>query len=66
MMDYFGFWDGIIVVFGVVPVVVGAGLGAIWAWRDGRRGKGIIAPTVLDGAMFDICVFAGVIFVFRA
>ncbi|MCZ6771173.1 MAG: hypothetical protein O7G83_04170 [Proteobacteria bacterium] len=47
MVDYHAFWQAIVVVFGVVPLVVGAGLGAAWAWRGGRRGTRLILPSVI-------------------
>ncbi len=31
MMDYYGFWQGFILLFGVLPVVVGAIIGVLWA-----------------------------------
>ena len=38
MMDYYGFWQGFVGLFVILPVVVGAAVGAFWAWRKGRRG----------------------------
>ena len=38
MMDYYGFWQGFIILFGVLPVVVGAIIGVLWAWWNGQRG----------------------------
>ena len=49
MMDYYGFWQGIIILFGVLPVVVGAILGVLWAWQTGQRGTKLIAPAFLVG-----------------
>ena len=66
MMDYYAFWRAIVVVFGVVPLVVGAGLGAIWTWRIGRRGTGLILPTVLGGSALGFGVFVGAIVFPRA
>ena len=66
MMDYYAFWNAIVVVFGVVPLVVGAGVGAIWAWRVGRRGTRLIIPTVCGGAVLGVIVFAGAILFLRA
>ncbi len=66
MMDYHAFWQAIVVVFGVVPLVVGAGLGAAWAWRGGRRGTRLMLPTVVGGAVLGLGVFAGAILFLRA
>ncbi len=66
MMDYHAFWQALVVTFGIVPLVVGAGLGAIWGWRDGRRGTGLILPTAIGGAALGLGVFAGAILFLRA
>ena len=66
MMDYHAFWQAIIVIFGVVPLAVGAGVGAVWAWRRGRRGMRLIVPTIIGGATLGLGVFAGVILYLRA
>ena len=66
MMDYHAFWQAIVVAFGVVPLVVGTGLGAIWGWRVGRRGTGLILPTAIGGAVLGLGVFAGAILFLRA
>jgi hypothetical protein len=58
MMDYYGFWLGFVGLFIILPVVVGAGVGAFWAWRKGRRGAGLITAAILGGAMLSLCVFA--------
>ncbi len=50
MMDYYGYWQGIIILFGVLAVVVGAILGVPWAWQAGQRGTKLIAPTFLGAA----------------
>ena len=66
MMDYHAFWQAIVVIFGVVPVVLGAGIGAVWAWRRGRRGVRLILPTVIGGAVLGVIVFGGVVMFLRA
>ncbi len=66
MMDYYGFWQGFVGLFVILPVVVGAGVGAFWAWRKGRRGAGLIAAAILGGAMLSISVFAIAVLIFRA
>ena len=66
MMDYHAFWQAILVVFGVVPLVVGAGLGAIWGWCHGRRGKELILPTFLGGVVLGLGFFASVMLFLRA
>ena len=35
MTDYDGFFLGLVLYFGVVPGLVGAGLAAVWAWQRG-------------------------------
>ncbi len=66
MMDYYGFWKGFVGLFVILPVVVGAGVGAFWAWRTGRRGTGLIAAAILGGAVLSLCTFVGVVLIFRA
>ena len=66
MMDYYAFWQGFVVLFAVLPVIIGAGAGALWAWRKGRRGARLITPAILGGAGLSLCVFAGAILFFRA
>ena len=66
MMNYHGFWQGFILLFGVLPVVVGATAGAIWAWRKGRRGSKLIAPGILGGAGLSLFVFLAAVLFFRA
>ena len=66
MMDYYAFWQGFVGLFVILPVVVGAGAGAVWAWRKGRRGAGLITAALLGGAMLSLCVFAIAVVIFRA
>ena len=66
MMDYYGFWQGFIILFGVLPVVVGAIIGVLWAWQTGQRGTKLIAPAFLGAAALGLCVFAGAVLFFRA
>ncbi len=66
MMDYQGFWLGFVLLFGVLPVVVCAGGGLVWAWRAGRRGIRLILPTLLSGAGAGLFVFAVAVLFFRA
>ena len=66
MMDYHGFWQGFIVLFGVVPVVVGAIIGVLWAWWNGQRGTQLIPSAFLGAAALGLCVFAGAVLFFRA
>ncbi len=65
-MDYYGFWQGFVGLFGVLPVVIGAGVGVFWGWRKGRRGAKLIHSAFLGGAALGLCVFAGAILFFRA
>ena len=61
MMDYYGYWNGFVFAFGIVPFVVGASGGAIWAWRRGKRGAGLLPGAILGGIGLALCVFGGVI-----
>lgn len=65
-MDYYGFWYGIVVLFGALPVLVGAGIATLWAWRNGRRRYGLIAPAVLGGVLSGFCIFSAAILFLRA
>ena len=66
MMDYYGFWLGFVLLFGALPIVVGAGCGLLWAWRAGRRGARLIVPVLLGGAGAGFAVFVGAVLLFRA
>ena len=66
MMDYDGFWYGFIVLFGILPAAIGACVGAIWAWRRGRRGAQLVPAAVLGGFGLVLCIFLGAVAVFRA
>ncbi len=66
MMDYHGFWQGFIILFGVFPVAVGAIIGVLWAWGNGHRGTKLIPSAFLGAAALGLCVFAGAVLFFRA
>lgn len=66
MIDYYGFVQGFAVLFVVVPFLVGAGAGAIWAWRTGRRGSRLILPVTICGVALTVIVFAVAVLFFRA
>ena len=66
MIDYHGFWLGFLGLFVVLPAVVGAGGGLVWAWRRGGRGARLILPILVGAAMLGLCVAAGAVLVFRA
>jgi hypothetical protein len=66
MMDYQGFWQGFVILFGVLPVVVGAIIGVLWAWRKGQRGTKLIPPAFLGAVAVGLGVFAGAVLFFRA
>jgi len=65
MMDYYGFWQGFVVLFAILPAMAGAVGGAFWARRKGRRGAGLIA-ALLGGAALGLGVFLIAVLVFRA
>ena len=66
MMDYQGFWLGFVLLFGVLPVVFGAGVGLVWAWRAGRRGASLVLLGLLGGAGAGLLVFVAAVLIFRA
>jgi len=66
MMDYQGFWLGLIALFGVLPVLIGVGGGIIWARRKGRRGADIIVPAIMSGVGLGLAFFMGAILFLRA
>ena len=66
MMDYQEFWLGLVLLFGVLPVVVGAGGGLAWAWRAGRRGTRLVLPVLLGGVGAGLSVFVAAVWFFRA
>ena len=66
MMDYQGFWLGLVLLFGVLPAVVGAGGGLAWAWRAGRRGTRLVLPVLLGGAGAGLSIFGAAVLLFRA
>ena len=66
MMDYHGFWLGFVLLFGGLPFVLGAVCGLVWGWRAGRRGPGLVLPTVLGGVCFGLLAFAAAALIFRA
>jgi hypothetical protein len=63
--DYYGFWQGFLVLFGVVPFLVGALGGLLWAWRKGRRGRALIPPALFGGALLSFGLLVGAVVVFR-
>lgn len=66
MMDYQGFWLGFVLLFGVLPVVFGAGGGLVWAWCAGRRGARLVLPILLGGTSAGLSVFVAAVLLFRA
>lgn len=66
MMDYQGFWHGFLILFVVLPVLVGAALGLYWGWRNGRRGTKLIPAMALGAGATGLIVFAGAVLFFRA
>ena len=66
MMDYHGFWLGFVLLFGVLPFLLGAGCGLIWAWQAGRRGPRLVMPALLSGIGASLLIFVLTVFLFRA
>ncbi len=66
MMGYQGFWLGFVLLFGVLPVVFGAGGGLLWAWRARRRGARLVLPILLGAAGAGFSVFVAAVLLFRA
>ena len=66
MMDYQGFWLGFVLLFGVLPILIGCGGGLVWAWRDGRRGTRMVLPSLLGAFAAAVFFFLAAILFFRA
>ena len=66
MMDYYGFWQGFLLLFGLLPSGLGAGVGLIWAWKRGRRGIRLIPPALLCGFGTGLTTFVVAVLLFRA
>ena len=66
MIDYYGFMQGFAILFIAVPLIVGAGAGAIWAWRTGRHGSRLILSATICGVALTVIVFAVAVLFFRA
>jgi len=66
MMDYEGLWRGFLVLFALVPAVIGAFVGAAWGWGRGRRGAVLIGWAFLCAIALSLTVFIGAILYFRA
>jgi len=66
MMDYDGFWAGFVVLFGLLPLGIGACVAAFWARRRGARGARLVLAAFLGGVGLVLCVLLGAVLVFRA
>jgi len=66
MIDYDGFWTGFVVLFGLLPLGIGACAGALWARRRGTRGARLVFAAFLGGVGLVLCVLLGAVVVFRA
>ena len=66
MIDYYGFMQGFAVLFIAAPFVIGAGVGAVWAWRTGRRSGQVILSAAICGVASAVIVFAVAVLFFRA
>lgn len=65
MTDYHALWQAIVIAFGIVPFLVGAGVGAFWAWRTRQRGWRLVLPALAGGAVLGLAVFAATILFLR-
>lgn len=66
MMDYQGFWLGFLLLFALLPGLVGAVAGLLWARRRGRRGAQQVAPACLGAAICGLSALAGAVLFFGA
>ncbi len=66
MIDYYGFVQGFAGLFIAAPLVIGAGVGAVWAWRTGRRGGRVVLAAAVSGVALTIIVFVAAVLFFRA
>lgn len=66
MTDYHGLWRGFVLLFGLLPFLVGAGGGVLWGLRRGRRGAKLIPAALIGGAGASLLCFAVAVLVFRA
>jgi len=66
MIDYYGFAQGFALLFIAAPLVIGAGVGAVWAWRTGRRGSRLILLSTVCGVTLTVIVFVVAVLFFRA
>ena len=66
MMDYQGFWHGFLILFVGLPVIVGASIGIVWGWRNGRRGTKLIPAAFFGAVATGFIVFASAVLFFRA
>ena len=66
MIDYYGFVQGFAVLFIAAPLVIGAGVGAVWAWRTGRRGGRVVLAAAVSGVALTIIVFVAAVLFLRA
>jgi hypothetical protein len=65
MMDYQGYWQGFLLLFGILPVICGALIGLVWAYRAGKRGWRLIPSFFLGGAIAGPLFFVAAILFFR-
>ncbi len=66
MIDYFGFVQGFAALFIAAPLLIGSGIGAVWAWRTGRRGGRVILFAAACGSTLTAFVFIAAVLLFRA
>ena len=66
MIDFYGLWEGFLLLFVGLPSAIGAVVGAIWGWRRGKRGAGLITPALIGCGAMALCVFATAVLIFRA
>lgn len=66
MMDYEAFWRGFVTLFVIIPLAVGAGGGAVWAWRRELSMIQVCLTAMAAGFGLLFVTFAAAVVFFRA